>query len=183
MAMHAAATAVTPSWRRCDPAMSESHDDMSYPQYRYMNTCSLRPTPLINPKDDRKLMMVIDTSRFPHVIVTSELWLIPEIAGPQTPAGLLIAHDHLRLFVIPSQTLLSPIRARGHLIESALLDVFQNRNMAIQPLRWTLSVLLAAWAMLVAAAEEEYDLKMIPLRTHSLQSVSSEHGGHTLLPN
>lgn len=45
--------------------------------------------------------------------------------------------------------------------------------MATLPLRWMVSLLLAAWALMVAAAEEEeYDLKKIPLRTHSLQSVS-----------
>ena len=40
--------------------------------------------------------------------------------------------------------------------------------MAFRPLRWSLSVLLAVWTMLVAAQDD--DLKAIPLRTHSLQS-------------
>jgi hypothetical protein len=41
---------------------------------------------------------------------------VPDLS--KTPAGLLIAHDHLRFSLIPVQTSLSAIRARSHPIES-----------------------------------------------------------------
>ena len=43
--------------------------------------------------------------------------------------------------------------------------------MAFQPLRWIFSLLLAAWSLVVVAADEVSDIKSIPLRTHSLQIV------------
>ena len=42
-------------------------------------------------------------------------------------------------------------------------------TMALDSLRWTASLLLAVWSLLAAA--QDSDVKSIPLRTHSLQSV------------
>lgn len=45
--------------------------------------------------------------------------------------------------------------------------------MAIQTLLWVLSVLLVAWSRDAIAQDAESDVKSIPLRTHSLQTVRS----------
>jgi hypothetical protein len=46
------------------------------------------------------------------------------------------------------------------------MDTISTRS-----LRWALSLLLAVWSILVVAQNDDSDVKAIPLRTHSLQSV------------
>lgn len=48
----------------------------------------------------------------------------------------------------------------------------QHDRMAFQRLLSVASVLLAAWSPVAVAQEAESDVKAIPLRTHSLQTVS-----------
>ncbi len=62
-------------------------------------------------------------------------------------------------------------RQTSPLPRCAVPTALDMASITLGPLKWAVAILLAVWT-LVAVAQDDADVQSIPLRTHSLQSVS-----------